>query len=159
MTDFKNYDTIITALRSENMVSTRKKVYIICCFGEYEYVQNHLQELIDVKNEELIIPYYFMNYEQINQALLTIDELSQKLNISFNEVKSTFLNQFLHKKNNHFQTHVNDAKEIVILLPEHTECHQEDIKEKNQEIEFCGTLKNKRIRTINLLGKQKVIKL
>ena len=29
----------------------------------------------------------------------------------------------------------------------------------HQEIEFCGTLKNKRIRTINLLGKQKVIKL
>lgn len=145
----------------DKIVPARKKVYIVCGFGEYKYVWNHLQELIDVKKEELIIPYCFMHYEQVDKALLsTTDELSQELNASYDEIKLAVFDQFLHEKNNHFKTYVDDAEEIVILLPEHASCKPEDISEKNQEIELCGTLKNKRIRTTNLLEKekQKVIK-
>lgn len=145
----------------DKIVPTRKKVYIICCFKEYEYVWTHLNELINVKKEELIVPYCFMHYEQIDKALLsTTEELSQELNASREEIETAVFEQFLHEKNNHFKTYVTDAEEIVILLPEHASCKPEDISEKNQEIEFCMKLKNKRIRSTNLLEKekQKVIK-
>ena len=139
--------------------SNRKKVYIVCCFGEYQYVWEHLHDLIDTKKEELILPLGFMEYEKTKKELEKITmELSQELNINYADMKDAVLEQFLHNKFNHFKEYIEDAKKVVCLLPEHAPCYPDDIDEKNQEIEHCISLKNKVIKITNLKPKQKVIK-
>ena len=77
--------------------SNRKKVYIVCCFGEYQYVWEHLHDLIDTKKEELILPLGFMEYEKTKKELEKITmELSQELNINYADMKDAVLEQFLH---------------------------------------------------------------
>ena len=147
----------------DQTIVNRKKVYIICGYGEYKYLWEHLHEIIDVQKEELIIPYFFMEYDKIDQTITSItNELAPDSPASYDDVKEAITEYFLEEKNRYFRTYVQDAEEIIVLLPEHATCHPEDINEKNQEIEFCGTkeLKNKKFRTVNLLTKekQKVIK-
>ena len=145
-------------------IPNKKKVFIICCLGEYKYVFDNLHKLINLKEEEFIIPYGFLQYDKLTKAInCTAEILAYKLDVPYDEVKETTWKEFLHFKNKHFKTLGKEADEIIILLPEHAQCEKQDIDEKNQEIEACGTkeFKNKKIRTINLLKKekQKVIKL
>ena len=133
----------------------RKKVYIICCQGEYQVVWEHLNELIDVKKEELIVPYKFLQFDKLNQYL---NEISLKQKITLEEAYAIWLQE----KINYFKKFSPMAEEVIILDSNYTECKKEDILEKKAEIEECSKkrFKNVTFRSLNLLEKekQKVIK-
>lgn len=91
----------------------RKKVYIICGKEEYNIVWEHLHEIIDVLEEELIIPLGFMEPEKIN------DE-----------------NNWYNYKFLHFMNYAQDANRFIITK-NYPLNNEYDRKEKLNEIEIC----------------------
>ena len=121
----------------------RKKVYIICGKEEYATVWEHLHEIINVQEEELIIPYDFMEYEKIDEKIK--QQVSGTINKALqNELIGDYLNQWFNKKLNHFKLFAPMATEIIITI--NSNCCGIDKDEKAQEINHCNNLKNKTIR-------------
>ena len=135
----------------------RKKVYILCGKEEYATVWEHLHEIINVQEEELIIPYDFMEYEKIDEKIE--QQANGAINISLqNELIATYLNQWFNRKLNHFKLFAPMATEIIII--KNGNCYGIDKDEKRQEINYCNELKSKTIRVIDMkeLTHQKTIK-
>ena len=135
----------------------RKKVYILCGKEEYATIWEHLHEIINVQEEELIIPYDFMEYEKIDEKIE--QQANGAINISLqNELIGDYLNQWFNKKLNHFKLFAPMATEIIITI--NSNCCGIDKDEKAQEINHCNNLKNKTIRVIDMkqLTHQKTIK-
>ena len=135
----------------------RKKVYILCGKEEYATVWEHLHEIINVQEEELIIPYDFMEYEKIDEKIK--EQANGAINISLqNELIATYLNQWFNRKLSHFKLFAPMATEIIII--KNGNCYGIDLEEKRQEINHCNNLKNKTIRVIDMkqLTHQKTIK-
>lgn len=133
----------------DKIVPKRKKIYLVCAVGEYRYVWQHLHEIIDVKREELIIPYAFMEPEKINEELKAMaNEVVLDTNISNDKIAKAVYKLFLRRKNDYFKKYVQDAEEII-LLNSSCICDDDDITEKNQEIAACKEF-NKPTRITNL---------
>ena len=141
------------------MVETkkRKKVYILCGKDEYATVWEHLHEIINVYEEELIIPYGFMEYEKIDEKIKSaLTELNVKPDVE-KEVLNGYYTKWFKRKFTHFQTFAKMANEIIIT--KNFQCSELDSQEKSKEIEYCNKLKNKTIRVVDLneLTHQKTI--
>ena len=135
----------------------RKKVYILCGKEEYATIWEHLHEIINVQEEELIIPYDFMEYEKIDEKIE--QQANGAINISLqNELNETYLNQWFNRKLSHFKLFATMATEIIIV--KNGNCCGIEKKKKRQEINHCNNLKNKTIRVIDMkqLTHQKTLK-
>ena len=125
----------------------RKKVYILCGKEEYATVWEHLHEIINVQEEELIIPYDFMEYEKINER---IEQRVKRIVTDFIrfELRASYLNQWYNEKFNYFKNNIPTASEIIII--KNDKSYGIDRQEKEAEIEYCNCLKNKTIRFIDI---------
>ena len=135
----------------------RKKVYILCGKEEYATIWEHLHEIINVQEEELIIPYDFMEYEKIDEKIK--QQANGAINFSLqNELNETYLNQWFNRKLSHFKLFAPMASEIIITI--NSNCCGIDKDEKAQEINHCNNLKNKTISVLDMkqLTHQKTIK-
>lgn len=129
-------------------LKNRKKVYILCGKDEYATIWEHLHEIIDVKRQELIIPYGFMEYEKIDATIKkSLDELEIKPEIE-KEVLDSYYAHWFERKFTHFITFAKMASEIIIT--QNFECSELDSQEKDKEIKHCNTLKNITIRFLNM---------
>ena len=121
-------------------MQNRKKVFIICSKEEYEYVWSRLHKIINVKEEELLVPYGFMRYEVIDEEIMTdIDKyIDNKIDVDFLKVyaRQTWFN----KKYEYFKQTVIHAEKIIVISNGRISSPEDDIEEKNMEIDGIKNL-------------------
>ena len=128
----------------------RKKVYILCGKEEYATIWEHLHEIINVQEEELIIPYDFMDYEKIDDKIeKAVVESLKEGQKNENEVRLWLQSNWYEKKFIHFKTFVPMVSEIIITKNfDFTDAS--DLKEKSREIKHCSNVDVKTIRVVNM---------
>lgn len=137
----------------------RKKVYILCGKEEYATVWEHLHEIINVQEEELIVPYNFMEYEKIDEKIensiaISLSEGYRKES----EIRTQKINDWYEKKFIHFKVFAPMANKVIIT--KNIELSELDSKEKEKEIAYCTNIPFKAIKTVDMkeLTHQKTIK-
>lgn len=137
----------------------RKKVYILCGKESYATIWEHLHEIINVQEEELIIPYDFMEPEKIDKRIeeAVIDYL-HKGGKNAQEERLRQYSNWYEKKFTHFKTYISDAS--IIILTRHSKLRGLDSQELFKELEYCENLKDKKFCIIDIeqLTHQKTIK-
>lgn len=137
----------------------RKKVYILCGKEEYAIIQEHLHEIINVQEEELIIPYDFMEYEKIDERIEQNVFASLKEGVkNEDEVRLWQYANWYERKFIHFKTFAPMVSEIIITK-NFSFTNLADQVEKAREIKHCNRLNNNTIRVIDMkeLTHQKTI--
>lgn len=137
----------------------RKKVYILCGKEEYSTIWEHLNEIINVQEEELIIPYDFMEYEKIDDRIEQNVFTSLKEGLkNEDEVRLWQYAKWYERKFIHFKNYAPMTSEIIIT--KNFVLSDIDAKEKAREIKYCNNLKFKTIKVIDMkkLTHQKTIK-
>ena len=140
-------------------MNERKKVYIICGKEEYATVWEHLHEIINVQEEELIIPHDFMEHEKIdekieNNVIISLNEGYK----NESEIRAQKINDWYEKKFIHFKVFAPMANKVIIT--KNIELSELDSKEKEKEIAYCTNIPFKAIKTVDMkeLTHQKTIK-
>ncbi len=136
----------------------RKKVYILCGKEEYTTIWEHLHEIINVQEEELVIPYDFMEPEKIDKRIeeAIIDYL-HKGGKNSKEERLRQYSDWYERKFNHFKAYVSDANTIILI--KHSKLSGLDSHELFKELEYCENLKDKNFCIIDMkqLTHQKTI--
>lgn len=136
----------------------RKKVYILCGKEEYATIWEHLHEIINVQ-EELIIPYDFMEYEKIDERIEQNVFASLKEGVkNEDEVRLWQYANWYERKFIHFKTFAPMVSEIIITK-NFSFTNLAGQVEKAREIKHCNRLNNNTIRVIDMkeLTHQKTI--
>lgn len=137
----------------------RKKVYILCGKEEYATIWEHLHEIINTQEEELIIPYDFMEYEKIDEKIEQNVFVSLKEGAkNETEVRLWQYANWYERKFTHFRIFAPMVSEIIITK-NFSFSDSSDKNEKAREINHCNKLGNKTIRVIDIkeLTHQKTI--
>ena len=137
----------------------RKKVYILCGKEEYATIWEHLHEIINVQEEELIIPYDFMEYEKIDEKIeQEVINASKRENTNKDEIRLRLTIDWFERKFTHFKNYAPAAN--TIILTRNFKLSGLDKKELFKELEYCETLKDKKFAIIDMdiLTHQKTIK-
>lgn len=129
---------------------SKQKVYIICTKEEYEFVWKHLHDIMNTQEQELIVPFGFMNYELNDQ---NINEMANQIMynlpiLKIGDASTIAINEWLNRKLEHFQTYVEDADLIIILQNNSFSSTDLDMEEKNMEVNLAAKLPLP-IQTIN----------
>lgn len=137
----------------------RKKVYILCSKEEYATIWEHLHEIINVQEEELIIPYDFMDYKRIDAKIeKAVTESLKDDQKDENEVRFCLQSNWYERKFTHFKNFAPMASEIIITKNGDF-LSVADLAEKFREIQHCSKLTVKTIRIVDMkeLTHQKTI--
>lgn len=129
---------------------SKQKVYIICTKEEYEFVWKHLHDIMNTQEQELIVPFGFMNYELNDQNINKMaNQIMYNLPIlKIGDASTIAVNEWLNRKLEHFQTYVEDADLIIILQNNSFSSADLDMEEKNMEVNLAAKLPLP-IQTIN----------
>lgn len=138
----------------------RKKVYILCGKEEYAIIWEHLHEIINVQEEELIIPYDFMEYEKIDERIEQNVFASLKEGVkNEDEVRLWQYANWYERKFVHFKTFAPMVSKIIVTR-NFSYSDPYDKGETVREINYCYKLDDKTISVIDMkeLTHQKTIK-
>lgn len=119
-------------------MNERKKVYVVCCKDEYKLVAEHLGEIIDPTKEDVILPFSFFQYEQIDTIinLVTLKIIEKMENKHQEFAKILAKEEWYNRKYQHFLSKIEDVNQIIILDNNSFTCDEQDIEEKNREMDY-----------------------
>lgn len=131
-------------------MNERKKVYVVCCKDEYKLVAEHLGEIINPTKEDIVLPFSFFQYEQIDTIinLVTLKIMEKMENKHQEFAKILAKEEWYNKKYQHFLSKIENVDQIIILDNNSFTCDETDIEEKAREIDYSLKL-DKDIKTIN----------
>lgn len=115
-----NPNTKNMVLKKESLDwSKRKKVFIICSKEEYSILWKYLNQIIDTQSQELIIPYNFMDYEDIDKNM-EIEAFTETIKEDasserYKSILSLKNKNWCERKIKYFETYAEEASLILIL--------------------------------------------
>lgn len=144
LTKIKLYDSISNSKGRCIMKTKRKKtVCILCSKSEYNFVLNHLNEIIDIEKEKPLFPYEFFYYK-IEDKKIIEKKLIEAIN---DELKQLFYKRWYFKKLQHFKNIAEWADQIAIVKSD-IPTDLDDLAEKKEEIDYAIKIKKKPLRII-----------